>query len=98
MRAQTFGLDFRGNKVRVLYAPVDTVRECSLENWDIYFRRSMRILFMLLILGFFVEFLESLDVDVNVFNISIFFPVKYLSNQCQMKYFAQQIDIPSTDL
>lgn len=52
---------------------------------------------MLLILGFFVEFLESLDVDVNVFNISIFFPVKYLSNQCQMK-FAQQIDIPSTDL
>jgi hypothetical protein len=75
LRAQSFRLDFRGNKVRVLYTPIGMVSDCKLESWNTYFRRSIRMLFMLLILSFFLEFLVSLDVDVSVFNISTFFPV-----------------------
>jgi hypothetical protein len=75
LRVQPFRLDFGGNKVGVLYAPTDMVRDCRLENWNTYFRRSIKMLFMLPILSFFLEFLVSLDVDVSVFNISTFFPV-----------------------
>jgi hypothetical protein len=38
----------------------------------------MRILFMLPILGFFEAFSAFLNVDVNVFRISMFFPEKAL--------------------
>jgi hypothetical protein len=64
-----------GNKVRVLYASVGVVRNCALYNWNPYFRSSMRILFMLLVLGFFEELRELSDVVVSIFKISIFFPV-----------------------
>jgi len=64
-----------GNKVRVLYASVGVVRNCDLYSWNPYFRSSMRILFMLPVLGFFEEVRESPDVVVNIFKISIFFPM-----------------------
>jgi len=41
----------------------------------------MRMLFMLLVLGFFEEECASLKVEVSVFKISIFFPVRYIGIQ-----------------
>ncbi len=74
-----------GNKVWMLYAPVETVRGCNLESWNTYFRSSMRILFMLPVLGFFEVFSAVLNVDVSVLRISIFFPAENIGNQCQMR-------------
>ena len=84
-RAQTFRLDVMRNKVWMLNTPVEIVRDCNLESWNTCFRSSMRILFMLPILGFFEEFSASLGVDVSVLKISIFFPAEGIRNQCQMK-------------
>lgn len=76
-RAQSFRLDVMGNKVWMLYAPVEIVRGCNLESWNTYFRSSMRILFILPVLSFFEAFLSPfLNMDVSVFKISIFFPVE----------------------
>ena len=72
-RAQSFRLDIMGNKVWMLYAPVEIVRGCNLKSWNTYFRSSMRILFMPLVLSFFGAFLA---LDVSVFRISIFFPAE----------------------
>jgi hypothetical protein len=74
-----------GNKVWMLYAPVEIVRGCNLESWNTYFRSSMRILFMLPIFGFFEEFSASLNVEVSVFKISMFFPAESNDNRSRMK-------------
>ena len=86
-----------GNKVRVLYASVGVVRNCYLYSWHPYFRSSMRILFMLPVLGFFEEVRESFGVDVSIFKISIFFPVG-CGHQCQVRWCTERIHTPSTDL
>ena len=72
-----------GNKVRVLNAPVEIVRDYDLESRYTYFRSSIRILFMPPVFGLFEEFWVSLDVEVSVFKISIFFPDRYIGNQSQ---------------
>jgi len=65
-----------GNKVWMLYAPVEIVRGSNLKSWNTYFRSSMRILFMLPVLSFFEAFSAFLNMDVSVFRISIFFPAE----------------------
>jgi len=65
-----------GNKVWMLYAPVEIVRGCNLKSWNTYFRSSMRILFMLPVLSFLEAFSVFLNMDVSVFRISIFFPAE----------------------
>ena len=79
----------------MLYASVRVVRNCNLYSWHPYFRSSIRMLFMLPILGFFEEVRESFD--VSIFKISIFFPVG-CGHQWQARWCTEKIHTPSTDL